>query len=463
MRRFEGRRTLMLLTAVTGLLFSPQPAMAQRVGNRVVNLKIDMATGTYWLTNVDGSVIAEQGRTEGGSLVANNDIFLDKGNVAKIYIAKANPLVYRYAAKKGEPVDTADFKAASQMLNIIKTLVASLGGAPGAGLAARAISNDDAVREVFARHNFKELKDWEQFLTALDSAVDALSGKAAQMPTLFERSKSDQTAVKKTVCTDDSCSWGVSDLEQTLTTSFKKLKDLNKDLLDLYREQGVLDGEILAAMQLAMNQEADAIKTLPAVKTFAANVAKIDTDILLDQGASYSPNKDLPIDVTRTQLTLTGTETKDVTKYTFTFRPNSGVTFGFGTMFAYTWVRVPSYTGVVKDGQLVIAEKKSEEFTGQKVAGVFAISRTRWVDTFFSPSFEFGVNPEKNKIGLFLGLGFQASGLFHVGFGYAAIQVPQLDGQSVDDPITSLDAIKTKPKFEQGPYAHFTITAKIGG
>src|SRR5688572_20412266 len=101
-RRFQ-------VTALMALTLFTVPMSAQEVGNRVVNLKIDFASGTFWLANVDGTIITKNDRKQGGSLDAGRDVFLDKGNVVKIYVTKANPLVYRYAAKKGDPVDTADF------------------------------------------------------------------------------------------------------------------------------------------------------------------------------------------------------------------------------------------------------------------------------------------------------------------------------------------------------------------
>lgn len=452
------------LAAFVALALFAVPVSAQQVGNRVVNLKIDFAAGTFWLTDVDGTIITKQDRKQGGSLDAVRDIFLDRGNVAKIYVARANPLLYRYAAKKGDPVDTADLKAASQMLNVIKTLVQSLGGGAAAGDGpGRPVSTDPAVAAAFKNHDFATAQDWTRFLRALNVDVEQLFGKADQIPAFFDDAKTDQTTVKAKVCGSDSrCTWDVDALQKRIAGSFKRLKALRNELLTVALNGGVKDAPLYAAVDMVLSQEPDAMKALAAASSFVAAVAKIDTDILLDQGATYSPVKDLPIDVTRTTVTIDGKETKDLVKYTFTFRPYASITYGFGTALVYSFVRDRSYTGVMKDGQLVISEKVSDEFVGRKIAGVFTLSPTRWVDTPWTPSVELGVNPEKGKMGIFLGVGFKVAGLFHVGAGYSAIQIAKLDGQKNDDPINSLDAIKTKPKFQTGGYAAFTISTKIG-
>jgi len=454
-----GRSAFTLVVAGSLAASVASEASAQRVAKQIVNIKIDVANEELRLEDADGSMVSINGRKQASKLEAANEVLLDKGNVAKIYIYKANPLAYRYGAKKNEDVETADFKVGSQFAAVIQTLVSNLGSAKA--LALVEMNSTARVKErTFVVSSTGSDDDWSTVVGRLQNNLANLALKASQMPTLFEQSRVNQTSVRKAVCTDETCSWGIADLGNAIVADFKKIKTLRDELV---QSKASADQPALNAILLALSQEADAVKTISIVKTFAAAAAKIDQDILLDQGASYVADKSVSVDVSRTALTLDGKETKDVNRYTIMFRPYQSVSFAFGPMFAYTFVPDRSYSGVMKDGQLVIAEKASGEYVGRKIAAVLSLLPTRFVDTPFVPRLDLGVTPERDKVALFIGAGFSASGLFTFGAGYSAIQVPTLDGQKPNDAIESLEKIKTKPKFEQGAYVQISVTKKFGG
>jgi len=473
---------LAVVAAVAIVVGLPAGAHAQRVGNRVVLLKVDPATKTYWLDNLDGGAINDAGRQQAGVLSSSNDIFLAKSNIVQLYVVKANPLVYAYKSAKGDLVETADYQAVAAFYKIVETLVQSFGAASAAGKAAGSaaaaaaglapadagpapVSTDADVVAIFANHGIPDLDAENAFFAELQDAIKKLSAKTSQVAALFAQAKSDQSRVRALVCEAAACTWDLDTVRPAITDRFAVLKAIRADLINQISKPGVRNDPANMVVTQVLSQEADVTKALSTVGTFVEAVAAIDRDVLLDDQAVYDSSHNLPIFITRTELAVDGKPTTNATKYTFTFRPDSPVTYGFGAGLAYSFVRTHDFAPAKKGDQLVIADNAADsDYVGQKVTGILTIAPTRWVDTPFTPIAEIGVSPEKDKVGLFFGVGFSPYSLFYFGVGFTAQQVPELKaGQTVGQVISSADDIQTHTRFHIGAYLHVSIIKKLGG
>lgn len=455
-------------------------AQAQHVGNRVVLLKVDLVTKTYSLENLDGTPVKDAGRQQAGLLVTNNEIFLSKNNIVQLYVVKANPLVYGYKSEKGELVETADYQAVTSFSTVVETLVQSFSAASAAGQAAAPapnagatpgqtpptpVSADSDVVDIFTNHGIPDLDTENSFFADLQKSIQDLEQKTSQLPSLFAQAKTDQTHVRALVCSSEACTWDLDTIGPTINSHFAILKAIRTDLIKQTNKPGVRNDPVNAVVTEVLSQESDVTNALSTAQSFVEAVARINQDVLLDDQVAYDPSHNLPVFVTQTELGLDGKPSANALKYTFTFKPDSPVTYGFGAGVAYSFVRSHAFTAVKNGDQLVIADNAAgASYVGQKITGLLTISPTRWVDTPFTPSAEIGINPEKDKIGLFFGVGFSPYSLFYFGVGFTAQQVPELQkGQVVGQTILSPDDIMTQPKFHTGAYVHVSVVKKLGG
>jgi hypothetical protein len=460
--------TVVLLT-ITAL--SRTHVTAQTVGERLVTMKIDFDHQLFWLENADGSVIGFHGHTQGAILREASDVFLPKATVARLIIIRSNPLVYKYASKELELTDTSDFTAASNFAAAVSAIIKLL-GAPAPSAAALAAGTpgrsaaDVTVDEILRRNGIADVKGVDDFMVTLDEAISTLSVKSEQIPVLFVRAKDEQTEVRRIVCGNASaCTWDLESAAKTIEEGFSKVDRIHRELS--FDANTRTHAVTLGLSQVLQHRDA-VIKALKAAKDFTAAVSRIDQDLVLPNEAAYLLSKNRPIEVTRTELKLGGEPKSDnVKKYTFTFRPDSPVTYGFGADYVYAFVRGSTFSAKKQGEQLVIAETPLSDYVGSKIGAVMSIAPTRWVNTPFTPFAEVGVNVKgldkiKESAGLLGGVGFSPYGLFTFGFGALFQQVPMLDGQQVGDAVASESDIKTKFRFKRGWYLHLTVTKKLG-
>jgi hypothetical protein len=478
-RRASGdchrRCASVLVPVIVALTLAVVPAYAQRVGTQLVVLKIDLTIKEHWLENQDGTAIKDGGRQQAGTLAAANEIHLRKGNLTRLVIARSNPLNYSYQSERGELVETANYQAASAFSKILISVVQILGG-PAAGAppaesdtARTKTSSHDDVNAILKRYDLNEQDELDRFFNALQDQSEALSVKAKKMPALFNLAKIDQTRARQEVCgTETPCTWGLDELERSLTAAFDTLKSLRDDLIKNAGNADVRSDPINSVVSLVLTKESDAMTTLETVKTFVSAVARIDQDLVLDDQASYDASHAQPIAVSRTPLSLDGKQAaKDKTEYTFTFHPDNPVTYGVGGAYVYSFVRQPVYKAVDHDGRLVIADTAAPaDYVGHTVSSILSIAPTRWVGTPFTPVAEVGANVNKdfNRVGLFFGVGFSPFGLFHFGGGYTLQQVDRLgEGLAIGQTVASAADVKTRPTFRPGAYLHISVLKKLGG
>jgi hypothetical protein len=455
--------------AAAALFLSAPLAGAQSVGERLVVLKVDFATKAYWLENLDGSHVNSRGHQQGSSLKNPSEVFLAKRNLARLVIVKTNPLAYAYASKADPPTNTTDFTAVSGFAEAIGALIKILGAPAPLNAAGQPLvtSDTEAVPPevtVLRAHGFTDVAALNTFLDTFRRNTAALEAKTKEQEVLFTRSKTNQTEVKRVVCDNEpACTWGLTSIGKAIEDGFAKLYELEQAFLaDPLTRFTPYPGTFSSVLR-----RADEIrKALRAAKAFAALVARIDEDVVLSNEAAYVASKDQPITVTRTDLLVDGTPSKQEASYRFVFRPDSPVTYGFGGDYVYSFVRPSTFSAVKRGDQLVIAETPGFDYKGTKIGAVLSISPTRWVGTPFTPVAEIGINTKTDKAkentGFLLGVGFSPYGLFHFGGGVAFEQVPRLDGQNVGDVVESNDAIKTKLEFTRGWYLHVSVVKKVG-
>jgi hypothetical protein len=460
------RRSAVGFTLAALLLTSS--ASAQSVGERLVVLKMDLAARAYWLENLDGTTVSSRGHQQGASLKPSNDVFLRKRNLARLVVAKANPLAYGYTSEAKPLTDTSDFTAISGFGPVVAALVKALGGPAASPLSVRVTDEEGlderetALDAILREHGIGGTPGLKAFLDALQQQIDALDAKVKTMPALFTRSKTEQTEVRLAVCgSETKCSWGLVEIGKAIEDGFAKVRELRQALRADARF--VTEASILRDM---LDEEAVALKALATARAFAAAAARIDRDLPLADEAPYIASKNRPIVVTRTELTLAGEPTKQATSHTFVFKPDSPVTYAVGGDYVYSFVRRPTFSAEKQGEQLVIVETPSPDYVGQKVGSVLSIAPTRWVDTPFTPVFELGINTKtedsKDNVGFLLGVGFSPFSVFHFGGGVAFEQVPSLDGQKVGDAVASSDAIKQKLNFTRGWFLHASMVKKLG-
>ncbi len=459
----------------------PVEAYAQQVGNRLVYLKIDLASNTYWLENRDGTALRDHGKQQAGSLTQLNDLFLDKGNIVKVIVVKGNPLTTQYSSTKSKPTDTADYTAVKSFGTTLSTLVSGLASVESStnaslnltksnlrmsqfiiGVPAVALANKppQALQDILNKYDFGDADTQQQFFSDLDDDISTLKKQTSEMPDLFAQAKQSQSVVRAAVCGQDpACPWGLKSVEKDLTTKFATLSSVKADV-DKTGDASLLQVDVLSTQDKTMAQ-------LGVLKTFASNVAKIDQDVLLTDYASYSPTQDVKITLTVTDIGLDGKPSgKDAAKnFDFGFHPNSPVAYGVGGALVYSLVKQHTFTASKSGSGLAIADTAaSNDHVGQQIGGMLTISPTRWVGTPLTPIFETGVSPIKNKFGIFAGVGFSPYGAFQLGFGVAYQQVDELDaGQKIGDSVTSQDDIKTHPVFHAGFYLHITVAKTVSG
>lgn len=455
--------------AAAVLFFAASLAAAQSVGERLVVLKVDFATKAYWLENLDGSHVSSRGHQQGSSLKDSSEVFLAKRNLARLVIVKGNPLAYEYSSKAETPTNTTDFTAVSGFTEAIAALIKILGVPPSQSMGVTATEEvrsrvDAAILRILNAHGFEDVKALNEYVTELQKATEAVETKAKEMPALFARSKVNQTEVKRTVCnTEPSCSWGLADLARTIEPRFAKLRELERALL---ADPDTRFTTYPGSLHAVLDGSEDVRKALRTTTAFAALVARIDDDVVLSDEAGYIANKNQPIKVTRRELLVDGQPGTQEVSYTFVFKPDSPVTYGFGGDLVYSFVRPSTFSAVKQGDQLAIAETPGPDYVGKKFGAILSISPTRWVGTPFTPIAEIGINTKtdktKDNTGFLVGLGFSPYGLFHFGGGLAFEQVPRLDGQKVGDAVASGDAIKTKLEFARGWYLHVSVVKKVG-
>jgi hypothetical protein len=469
-----------VLTGVLAIALTTGSANAQQVGDRLVAVKIDFAKNVFWLENFDGSSLKDGGRQQASTLATgkNNDVFLEKRNQAKLIIVRGNPLVYKYSSLAKDLIETDNYKAASLFAAALETLVQSLGAVAARGAATGVtpdgtsvstsdVSTNPEVVAIFKKQNINNLAEANAFFTELETSITELGKKTADMPSIFDLAKTDQSKAKQRVCNgDDACTWGLDTIDTVITSHFTKLAAIRTDLNALLGIDRIRNDLVNNAVTQVWSQRDEVMSALKAAKTFASAASHIDLDVALPDDAPYDASHNRPIDVTRSELGLDGKEPANGAKIVtnFMFRPYSAVTYGFGGFLAYSFVRDHEFKASKKGDQLVITDAKgTADYVGRQIGAVLTISPTRWVDTPFTPEAEIGVNPTKDQVGLFLGAGFSPFSLFQFGFGFTLQQVSQLtDGQFVGQPATSQDDIHTVTRFKPGGYLHISVTKKVG-
>jgi hypothetical protein len=403
----------------------------------------------------------------------------------QLVVVDGNPLAYQYTWKGIERTKTDDYTAAQNFAKTLQAVITSLGTAGAAAAAARqdlasvqrmtrdfklgsewtvtarSAQPKDVVQDILDGHGLSGV-----FYETFAKTIQTLRSKIDQIEPLIKESKVDAIQVRDKVCmpTNDAetpaiCDWGISTIADTIEDGYERINMAQFDILTKLGDTSVQKDVRLIALMFVGNHETRVRGMLEAARAFRDKAKRIHQPLTLGT-ILYSSTDRQDATVEIGELDTTGKPLSTAKKFVFVAEPRSSVKYGFGAAFVYSFVRGREFEAAKSGDAFVIKQKvSSDDYVGRDVAAMLSITPAKWADTGFAPSAQVGLNPEKNKVGLFVGAGFKAYDLLYFGVGISAQQIQRLSvGLAEGQTIASKDELKTTSQFRLGPYLHFTVS-----
>ena len=253
---------------------------------------------------------------------------------------------------------------------------------------------------------------------------------------------------------------GTSTATSTLNVSPAGAPRASADPSSAGTAQRVLDFLLLASVNQAKVEQGVATLT-----TFATDVAAINTPKTIAD-RTYNLN-DQRIDVTVVASTkyadFMTADVKDAQasaakNFAIVLTPYTPAILRLAPAAVFVFPGAKRYAAT-PSGSAFTIDKTRDDVTAYDVAAMLMITPRAWNEPTVGGSFQIGVTPAKDRIGLYAGLGLNLWDKVSVGGGFAYRQDDRLaHGLHEDQSIATADALKTERRFAPGFYLH--ITAK---
>jgi len=379
--------------------------------------------------------VVTEGDRDRATLRATQTIYIHPNEWMQVGIDRHNPLIFEYAWKGVALTPTADYNAAvafagslkdmaglSPFANFeaaaMKAVVAAAAISPAAEVAAFRLQVDAKVSRVRAISAAAGFGDAE--VREIAALRNALAAQALAIPKLRRATLVDADLVKSQTVV---AGWDVS----------KQANDANRLFAALTNARGALIEELLAdptllasdpafsaTINMVGNEEGNVRKLLGAVTEFASGMALVGTRLPLGEPISFdaanSATATVQISYAKGAQDLVFEQFKTeaarpvTTPIQITFEPYSGLVIGGGPAVLYVFRKDT-------DGKNI----------GLRPVGMLSLTKRSWIDGLTYPQLEFGVTPESDRVGAYLGVGLKVRNAFHLSFGITAQQFKKED------------------------------------
>jgi hypothetical protein len=205
----------------------------------------------------------------------------------------------------------------------------------------------------------------------------------------------------------------------------------------------------------------DAMELLNTLKVFKDAVLGVNVPVCLD-GEPVNMQEDPTVHIIIEPIPLApgvvapARKTGDVA---IPLRAYSPVALSFGPAMVYSFVKAPSFSAEKQaDGKFKITEKEGKN-RAQNISAMLNITPRAWRDATFGGSFQVGISPVKDQMGIFAGVQLRVANLVTLGGGYGFQQVPRLSReQSVGAILDTAEALKTDTHYKGGAYVSLTLS-----
>jgi hypothetical protein len=360
--------------------------------------------------------------------------------IVAIYVQDPNPVFFKYTKGKTTFVTNADYAAALAFAKAIAPGVAGISTASAERVGGQAPSYKGALAAIkeyaeqmpaIARQTL-DVRD----LPAARAAVDAW----------------DLDSIRQGLAAPDT-----DDTDDGTSTQGTDIDSLNKRI-DLLRTKLANARETEAKHQQQLDE---ANKTLETLQTFHDAVRAVNTPIRFDpETVDLQQNPTIHLTIDRLpQLGTIDTAPRKTGDVAVPLQAYSPVHLSFGPAMVYSFVKAPSFTTEKQDdGKFKIVEQPGEN-RAQNISAMLNITPRGWSDATFGGSFQLGISPVKDQMGIFGGVQVRISRLATIGGGYGFQQVPRLDkSQHPGDFIDTADALKTTNHYKGGAYVAITLS-----
>ncbi|MBN1274367.1 MAG: hypothetical protein JXB26_19065 [Candidatus Aminicenantes bacterium] len=389
---------------------------------KIVTLVIDHGSGEAYIELGDKSQRDYQ-RLKNGE---KHYFMIKSGEKMFIELRRPNPVLYEYKWKGIEKQKTQDYESALKLADILKEIIKPFEEKKLQEEISKIEYNLKNFR--FTDSERKNKKERINYYTNLQKKISALEISklinfirdailyAEQIPELKKVSMGSDNEVN--AAKSKVRKWNVENLEKKILDCYKKIdehqisfiKNPGKQMMDPiipYGENSP-DEIDLKLILFAKDQQSNILKTLESLKIFAEAFLKINEIIPLDEMEYSSSERAVgSIDV---KASDSKAEKGKLGKYDVVVEPCTPVRFTFMPTIVYSFV-------------------KNDE---GKAAGwitplVFGIIPKPFDDPIFGGEFQLGVNPGKDKLGLFLGAGFRIYEKIFFGAGATYQQIGEDD------------------------------------
>lgn len=225
--------------------------------------------------------------------------------------------------------------------------------------------------------------------------------------------------------------------------------------------------DLTVSFLLAQLEAQDVPKVISGLRAFVKRAKGINERKVFDP-IEYSATQNVTGKMTITpaeDAVKSDAEKRQTGTFEFVLQPYSPATLrNIAPAMIYSFVETHDYdTQEVEGGKFQIVRKDSgNAVNGLTLAAMLTLTPRRWSSPTVGGSFQIGISPVKDRIGIFGGATLNVFDLFSIGGGLAYQQTERLasglsEGQS---DLTSADQLKTTTKFEPGAYLSLTVKIK---
>ncbi len=445
-------------TRIAGLLlFVTAVAQAQSVSDSSVKI-------VYFHKSNHAEVQTLDGKRTLHSVVADTDKKLEihAPQTVPIYVADPNPVFFKYSKGKTLLTPNPNWAAALAFAKAI---------APAQGVLESGLDTRTRLEAALAKlkmHAVEMPTIAENTLrsTSVPTAKDSVNawdldaiGEALEDPSAATESAAGNSQGLLPNTTGNQFNSGTLGMSTTDTSKEQepaKKAPTNEELL-----QRINDLENKLASQKAQQEQLDdAKKTLQTLREFKKAVLDVDVEIPLE-GESISPENDATIVIVVDPVPpVPGTQApaRKTGEIKIPTRAYSPVDLGFGAGMVYSFVKAPSFSAEKQDdGKFKIVEKAGEN-RAQNISAMLTITPRAWRNPLFGGSFQLGVSPVKDQVGIFGGVQLRIAKYAAIGGGYGYQQVPRLNGQNAGDILDTAEALKTSNHYKGGAYVSLLLS-----
>jgi hypothetical protein len=207
----------------------------------------------------------------------------------------------------------------------------------------------------------------------------------------------------------------------------------------------------------------DRVRTVIAgARSFAATAAKINEPLELGTIDFVASENALATVEIGAAANAKGSDVAERKTGTFKFgiEPYSPAHIKFGMAALYSFIEAPEYTAVAQSSGafLITRTDNGNAVNGLTGAGMLSVTPRSWSNPVVGGSFQLGISPVTDKIGLFAGATIRVLDRFSFGGGIAYQQTQRLTGPLEEGAtVAAADDLKTTTKFVPGAYVSFTF------